>query len=459
MAMDERRDRWLDGATRWLVVAMLLAVLLNGLPFWARRVGLLDQQAYGQDLVQFCQAPVIRWWLPASCRPARLMGSDPPFRYARIPYHRLYRITPQEGALKAVRYAVLLVVLLGSATLLLLRWQPLPPPQAWLPLVPLFLSSLLSLAISLPIDGVAATVLSGLWTLWIPLAGLAGWLTTSRRLQILADGAAGLVLLQVPFLALEAMRGLPMPFGGRPSPWLPTRLSGLMNQPNTLGGLLAISVALCLATSSRRWQRWPLLWLALGLAVLARSGSGVVTLLLLAAGMGLGHLPRRWRLFPVVAGLVVLTLALPKLLGRPQLLQSPSGRVRTLRVWIQQPRTLQERWLGYGLASQSHAQRTFPTSLNRSQAAGAAPRRLRGPSAEAMPLLLLAQGGVLALLAFYGLWGWCCWLDPALRPFWFALLMVSLTLNITEVFPLGIWLAVCTARALGVSLRPARPRG
>jgi hypothetical protein len=37
-----------------------------------------------------------------------------------------------------------------------------------------------------------------------------------------------------------------------------------------------------------------------------------------------------------------------------------------------------------------------------------------------------------------------------LRPFWGVLLLVSLTLNVTEVFPLGIWLAVATARALGL---------
>ncbi|MEY4354872.1 MAG: hypothetical protein RLZZ609_3113 [Cyanobacteriota bacterium] len=456
--MAERRERALDQLTRLLVVAMLLAVLLNGLPFWARRVGLLEAQAYGRDLARFCQPPVQRWWLPASCRSFKIPPGPPPIRIERLDYHRLYRIAPREVGFKAARYAIPPLLLLVSTALLVARWQPLPPLQALLPLVPLLLSSLLSIAISLPLDGLSATLLSAVWSLWIPLAAVAGWLTTPRRLQILADGAAALVLLQVPFLALEAMRGLPMPFGGPPSPWLPTRLSGLMNQPNTLGGLLAISVALCMVGSNRPWQRWPLLLLSMGLAALARSGGGVVGLLLLALAMLWGHLPRRWRVFPLVVGLVVCALALPGLLGRPQLIDSPTGRLRTLRVWIQNPRTPQERWLGYGVASQSHRQRSFPR-LDPPATAVEAPRSGRGPAAEAMPLLLLAQGGVVALVAFYGLLGWCCWQDPDLRPFWAVLLLISLTLNISEVFPLGVWLAVATARGLNRSLRPAGPRG
>jgi hypothetical protein len=91
------------------------------------------------------------------------------------------------------------------------------------------------------------------------------------------------------------------------------------------------------------------------------------------------------------------------------------------------------------------------------------PEKGRGPSADAQPLLLLAQGGVVALVAFYGVLAWCAWCDPLLRPFWGVLLLTSLTLNVTEVFPLGIWLAVATARALGLGwsgpLRPAATRG
>ena len=78
------------------------------------------------------------------------------------------------------------------------------------------------------------------------------------------------------------------------------------------------------------------------------------------------------------------------------------------------------------------------------------PQKGRGPSGDGQPLLLLAQGGLLALGAFYGLVAWCAWRDPPLRLFWGVLLLTSFTLNVTEVFPLGIWLAVATARGLGI---------
>jgi hypothetical protein len=449
--MDERRERRLDQATGWLAGLLVLAVALNGLPFWARRVGLLDRAAYARDGGLFCAPPPPAWWRPATCRPHRLVDPGPPPRFERIVVERLYRLRPAERSLKLLRQALPPLLLLGSAALVGARWRPLPPPGALLSLAPLLLSTLLSAGISLPLDGRLATLVAGLGSLWIPQAAVAGWLTTPRRWQRLADGAAALVLLQLPVLALEAMRGLPMPFGAAATPWLPTRLSGLMNQPNSLGGLLALSVALCVSVSRRPWQRWPLLLLALGMALLARSGAGVVALMLLAGGMGMGRLPRRCRPLALLALLMALTLALPAWLGRPRLYRSPQGRVQVLRVWWTQPLSARERWLGHGLASQIHPRGAWalrhPTLELPGEASAA---RQRGPSADGQPLLLLARGGLVALGAFYGLLGWCAWRDPLLRPFWGVLLLVSLTLNVTEVFPLGIWLAVATARALGL---------
>ena len=436
----------LDRLTRLLTLVIALAVVLNGLPFWARRIGLLERQAYRQDLARFCTSPVQPWWLPASCRPHRLDTTSPERRVWRLDPARLYRIAPLEVGLKGVRYGVIVLLVLASAVLLIARWSP--PPQTLLPLLPLLVSTVLSAAISLPLDGAAFTLLSGIGSLWIPLAALAAWLTTPRRLQILADGAASLVLLQVPFLLLEAMRGLPLPFGGTASPWLPTRLSGIVNQPNTLGGLLAVSVAFCLCLSQRRWQRWPLLALSLLIAILARSGGGVAGLSLLAAGLFLKERrPRPGQLLALLLVFVLLTTALPRLLGRPQLLDSPAGRLRTVRIWLHAPHTLQEWLLGYGLASQISQSPTIRTSVGQALSA-------RGPDADGTPQLLLAQGGLLALIAFYGLLAWCFVQDPPLRLFWFALVFTSLSLRVTEVFPFGIWMAVAASRCLGLNSRP-----
>jgi hypothetical protein len=439
----------LDRLTRLLTLVIAVAVMLNGLPFWARRIGLLERQAYRQDLARFCTSPVQPWWLPASCRPHRFDTASPERRVWRLDPARLYQISPLEVGLKGLRYGVIVLLMIASAVLLIARWSP--PPQTLLPLLPLLVSTVLSAAISLPLDGAAFTLLSGIGSLWIPLAALAAWLTTPRRLQILADGAASLVLLQVPFLLLEAMRGLPLPFGGTASPWLPTRLSGMVNQPNTLGGLLAVSVAFCLCLSQRRWQRWPLLALSLLIAILARSGGGVAGLSLLAAGQILkNRRPRPGQLLALLLAFVLLTAALPRLLGRPQLLDSPAGRLRTMRMWLHRPHTPQEWLLGYGLASQISESPMISTAVGQ---APPAPQR----DADGMPPLLLSQGGLLALVAFYGLLAWCFVQDPPLRLFWFVLVVTSLSLRVTEVFPFGIWMAVAAARSLGLPRQPGSP--
>jgi hypothetical protein len=214
-----------------------------------------------------------------------------------------------------------------------------------------------------------------------------------------------------------------------------------MNQPNTLGGVLAVSVALCVCVAHRRWQRWPLLLIAMAISFLARSGGGVVGLVLVAIGVVAGHGARRGkRLLVLLVLLVPLILQLPKLLGRPTLMGSPGGRIRTVRVWLQTPHTLQEWLFGYGLASPRGGGSPAPIL--------GSPAQKRGPSAEDMPTTLISQGGLVAVVSFYGFLGWCLWRDPPWRLFWVVLLATSLTLSVTEVFPISLWMAVAAARVL-----------
>lgn len=443
----------LDGLTGLLSAVVVIAVLLNGLPFWARRIGLIERAAYGRDVALFCRRPVQPLWLPASCRPHRWLPpqapSSPRRRIARLDWGRLYAITPAEAALKTLRLALLPLLVAVSAWLAMARRHALRPPlaaiSARLPLLPLLLSNLISLGLSLALDGPLATLMSGVWFLWLPLAALGGWLTTTARLRILADAAAALVLLQLPFLLLEASRGLPLPFGGPAVAWLPTRLSGLMNQPNTLGALMAVSVALCVCVAGRRWQRWPLLALAAAISLLARSGTGLLGLTLVAALL----LARRCagrsrRLLVLLLLLAALVVGLPRLVGRPDVLRSPEGRIRTVRIWLQTRHSPREWLLGYGAASHQALQERF----------GGASQRPRPLAADDMPSLLIAQGGLLALGSFYGLVLWCGLRDPAWRLFWIVLLATSLTTRVSEVVPINLWMAVATARALN----PAAPR-
>ena len=65
-----------------------------------------------------------------------------------------------------------------------------------------------------------------------------------------------------------------------------------------------------------------------------------------------------------------------------------------------------------------------------------------------MVLLLLVQGGILAVAAFYGLLLRGLMMDRRARPFLLSVLLCSLTLNVTELFPIDLLLAVALCRSL-----------
>ena len=449
--------RGLDRAARVLAVALVLAGLLNGLPFWLRRVGLIDRTAYARELATYCHTPIQRWWLPRSCSPYH---RGPGQRLEAIDSNRLYQFSPLETPFKGFKYAVMAGLLLGSWALALRHWPTLLPWRRLLPALPLLVSLLVSIAISIQADGPVLALRCVPALLWVPLIPLAGWLTPPRRLQALADALAVLVVMQLPFVLLEAMRGLPIRFGGLPSPWLPGRLAGLLTLPNSLGVLVLVAAAFCTGVSQRRWQRWPLLLASLVLVLLARSGTGLVGLGVLVVGL-VGETLRH-RLSPRRRAMAVATLGagalvgvgvlvsgprgpralphvLPKVLGRPSLFHSPLGRLNTVGKWMTRPMPRQERLWGYGVTGGG----SLAAAVRDNDPAHLA-------ATDALPLLLVAQGGLVALVSFYGLVLWCPMRDRRSRVFWMVLVLASLTLNITEVFPLGLVLAVMGARSLGL---------
>jgi hypothetical protein len=312
----------------------------------------------------------------------------------------------------------------------------------------------------------------------LPLVWLAPLLAaapfaTRRWLHHWARSAAWLLWLQLPLLLLEAWRGLPMPFG--PSPMLPsdgsappltamavpTRLVGSFIHPNSLG--VAALVLLAFVLSYRRPRAGlPGLWVvSLTCLLLARSATGLLgwlALLVWFAGrqlrpwvQGLAR-PGRW---PVTARPLALVLsmamallfiwAFPALLGRPDLWRSPLGRWQALLDGMAVAGPLQ--WMfGQGLAANSNQL----LSLLGPQAA------LHPAPSDGMPVLLLLQSGLFGVVGFYGLLLWAWRRDQEGRPFLLAVLLSSLTLNITELFPINLLLGLSLAGLLDPG-SPAAP--
>jgi hypothetical protein len=440
---------------------MVLASLLNGSGFFLRRIGVLDGDAYRKDLSVFCSQPLQNWWLPASCHFRKVLSLDP-LRVLTIDTGRFYASPGAEILLKLAKYGFLSSLVIVSLLLALRGRNRLPGLRALRPALPLLAILGIGWLTTLREEGLPLASLSLISSLWLALLLVGGWLTRPAELDTIAQAVAVLLVLQLPLGVIEAARGLPTSFGPLvatlypPETALPSRLAHGFIMPNTLGLMAVCGLGFCFSYGERKWFPW------LGLAVLppvllARSGAGLVTFLALYGWFGLRWLLSRvpQRTARLLGGLLIagltggLLAGLPHILGRPDLFQSIGGRLA-------------------GLSEQLHSQE--PTVLLFGQGLGAAGNRLatilrghhplqplldpwiRDPAplqnTDSMLALLIAQGGLLAVLAFYGLLLWAFHRDRSARPFLLTILLGSLTLNITEIFPLDLLLALSLNRSL-----------
>lgn len=462
-------DGRLDRLAGLVGLSALLATLANGSGFFLRRIGVVDPVAYQQDLLTFCTQPIQQFWLPASCHFRKVLSLQP-LRVLTIDSSRLYGFTGPELLLKLAKYGVLGGLILLSLVLILRRRVASPRWSDLLPALPLAISILVSMGITARQSGYPLALASLLSVAWVPLLALGGWLTTPTRLNRLANGIVALILVQLPLALVEAMRGLPTSSGSLaatlhpPDAALPSRLAQSFILPNSLGVFAVCALAFCISFSrQRRWLPW--LYLAtLGPILLARSAAGSITLLALAALPSLERLlgryplrrhPLAWASGTGAIG-VLLAAGMPRLLGRADLLHSLGGRLGLLghQVDLRQPLTL---LFGQGLGATGNrlSELLSNEAILRPWLGSLWPDPVPslGPG-DSMVVLLLVQGGILAVAAFYGLLVRGLMMDRRARPFLLSVLLCSLTLNVTELFPIDLLLAVALCRSLQPTTDP-----
>jgi hypothetical protein len=451
MVLEARLDRW----ALQLVVAVVVAWVLNGLPFHLRRIGVLDAAVYQQEVARICPASIQPFWLPVLCHKYPL-STQQSTRLHIVSVARFYQLGDAEILLKLFKYGVMVALLMFSIMVLVRHRKFRPRWRSLLPWLPLQISMGVALVIGL-LKGSALAATSGLvGILWVPLVPLAGWLLTPRRQQLLCDGLAVMILLHLPIQILESMRALPLsrldqPYGLP----LPGRIVGLVTMPNTLGVVMMLMLVFCLSFSGRHWHHRFLGAAVLPQLLLARSGTGLFALALLLGMPSLGRLLRAGAFHRRVAGLLLaaggslaLLLSFPLLLGRPGMMDSLTGRADVMLASLHSaswPELVFGRGLGSGGVLARRLQETL-TSHSWLSANLSMPEGLN--STDSLWILLLVQGGLLAIAAFLGLMLFCIWRDRKARPFLVLMLLCSLTLNLTEVFPLGLLLAVVVRRSL-----------
>lgn len=424
-----------------LIGAMLLAgVVLNGIEPFLLRVGALEPDAYERAWSGLCgpagitRAPL---GLGARCNAypdVRLQPLLWPENRARSTAHTL-ESSRLGRVLKLAKDACILVAL-GVAAWSAWRARRLPAIRARWPLAAhaalVALHSGLGLA-----RGEVLPVLSGLRSFEIlPLALLLPPLLAASLCGALTRWVTAGLVVQLPLLAVEALRSLPVQKVA-PVLNLPWRLSGSLVMPNSLGVFAATALFFVLTFESAR--SWRIAATVAALACVAASGSGAGWVVLTAVAAwwlwSRGGVTAR---AAAVTVLLAMGVALPLLALRADVYDSLLARGEALRAAAAgRPAEL---LFGGALGAGT----TTLATLDRAGDLGQYRRWWAGDSGLAA---LLAQAGVLGLLLAGCALAQSWRRDPPSRSVLLAVGLSALVIPVLDLFPVNLLLALVLGRS------------
>ena len=435
-----------------LGIAMLLAALLNGASFYLKRTGLSEAQAYQTYWRLHCEpvtglAPITEPG-PRCCaaKPAQLAYAQTAAERQATRY--LYDSAGGEIAFKLAKDLVFIATLLLSMYCLARGAAPFPDLARQWPIWLLAGYLLLACAIAWW-SGASLAAAAGARAFMFLAVALAGaWL--APRLAAFAGAIGVLLLIEAMLLPYEVYHGAHVygHFGSLP---YAGRAAGTFILPNSLGIFAAAGLAFYHAFGSRQWLA-PVGIASLALVLAGGSGTGLACtlvfwalVLLRRAGPG-----KRMRIAgPALLVAVATAFSLPALTGRPLLYDSlfgEGGRAQTLHNAVGgQP--LQTIAFGRGLGVNTN------TDLNLGKAGDVAAVLPR--PADSTITGLIIQIGVLGTLLFYLILAWAAYRDARTRIFYAVLAAASLTLNITELFPVNFLLGIALAHSVVAGGQPA----
>lgn len=436
-----------------LALALMIAVICNGASFYLKRTGLVDHDAYRAFWAVHCavmkDATVPERQCSRYSTPAEIKryGPAPSKEVEDASFRYVYEASPAERPLKFAKDLFWLALIAISLSLFARQkagWEGLR--QAW-PLLLLCGYSMAAFVGSVPVNGTWVAVAGLRSFLFVLLALLGRWLVP--QLSIFATCAAALLILQALLVPFELIQGIHL-FGDWTDFSLASRVVGTLSQPNSLGVFAAAAMAFWYSFSSSPSWLWPLSLVALCLVLLSGSGTGLVCVALALLFILRERLAVKWRWGPTaigVMGAVIVLLMLPNLTGRSNLfdsVRSDGSRWSVLRSSLLDRAPI-EVALGSGLGVNTN------TALNLA-ALDAPPTREGASPTAALPTDstltgLVIQIGLVGTLLFYGTLLWAGVRDPLARPFYCIVALCTLTINVTELFPVNVLLGLSLAHS------------
>jgi len=453
---------------RWVGVALVLATLCNGLGIYLRKVGLVQTPAYHAYWAWHC-SPVAHLQphqraQPGCCAHASTaelaeIGAPPRRDVEQALAQYIFELTPAEKALKLVKDVFVLAFVAVSAWLVAQR-RPLGNGfglgSSGQRLLLVYGCAMFGLSwawhgLLMPVAGLRPL-------LFLAVFGLGAWMAT--HLPGLAKFVAVALALQLLLVPLELLAGIhinghghALRLGWVDFQLLLSRASGTLVLPNSLGVFAVTALAFCQAFAPSRRQLLYLTPLVLALIYFSGSGVGALAMSLFLLMLVLGQVPvhrRGW----VAAGAAVLAapllVLLPELLGRPQIFDSvlaEGGRLETFKLTVLDKSALQL-WFGQGLGVNTNiALNLQQTEQVDNAVAGAVASAPALRPTDSTLTALMVQLGAVGTGLFYALLFWAARKDATARPFYAVLALCSLTMNITEVFPVNFLLGLALAHS------------
>lgn len=430
------RSALADRVLRWLLPCVGIAAVLGGAVFWARRVGWLQAERYWHE-----QQRLVAW---ASTQHDAVAASELVLRFNNS-------LHDGSGGWWIIKLPKELV-LVSFVLIALAQWRP-QRSAAGLAHAGLLLlaavSALLSILAGRWLELVAGARSFLPWLLGASAAGI----TRDTLLRALAKVLLWTLLVEGVLVAIELRQGLliysMVLFGGDS-----VRAVGSFNLPISLGCFSVVSWAVILC-----WGQYPrmlaaaLTALVLALLVVTASGAAWLAFGVAVAVLVFAQRPLHVRIAMLVC-MLPLTIAawfgLPQLTGRPDLHDSLWGRIHPVQAYASAHLSVPEMLFGsgFGHGTNAHAQLAGDTTvpINASER----------PVGDSLPAVLFWQVGLLGLLIAYALMLAALRADPRSAAIGAALLVASVAVNITELFPLNLVLGLWLAHALRSGHQHAR---
>jgi hypothetical protein len=406
-----------------------IASLLGGSVFWLRRVGWLQRAKYWiSDPDLFALAPNQKDWA----------GSYYFIMRHHAAMHQIdgwLRVT--KLAKEAVLVAFLVLAVTQIAKLRLTRSLVLTYGG-------IFLLGFVSALTTMFACSWFALIAGGRTFVAWCLGATAGPLVDAVLLRRLARVCAWTLVAEAVLVVIELNLGLYM-YSIELYGKMLVRVVGTFNLPVSLGTFAVVTwaTAFCWGELPRRY--FVLLTCVLVFVlVFSASGAAWVAFVVAVATMGFAQVQARWRAWLLLSVLPIALLGwslLPAVTGRWDIHDSLWGRIAPVQLYASEHASMREVLFGTGLGVGTNAQAAVSED-NTPPVFGGIPDR---PVGDSMPAVLFWEIGLVGMALVYSLFVLALRADERSRAIGMALLVSSVAVNITELFPvnliLGLWLA------------------